>query len=357
MNKIVLISILYTLILVAAALLPEGIGNYNAYVLLMMSVTYLLMVRSPKVYMDTILCGGMVFAVSIFRYPLYACIDSALVFFVFSSLYAGAFFKVDMKDMRLIRWSYLLVIFLLIVGMAKPTLWDGDDMRYVGIFHRGNTSASVFLMLVIAVWEIEKIGKDRILVLLLLVAAYFLYIWASGTRSLLFGLPYWLYQLLSRQGTRIIVFSILVAGVFFLPMVAEPIVEKVRLEEDPSMRTRSSLYILLLSGIWDNYALIPHGSHAGWYMIKDFTGDPSFSPHNDFLNFIYEWGGIFYLFCAMLIIRLKRFVQLNLEFILILLGLSSCALHNTLFNVIIWVPFTVILMIRRTVVKGIAVRK
>lgn len=354
MNKIVLISILYTLILVAAALLPEGIGNYNAYVLLMMSVMYLLLVRSPEVYMDTILCGGMVFAVSIFRYPLYACIDSALVFFIFSSLYAGACFKVDMRNMRMIRWSYLLVIFLLIAGMLKPTLWNGDDMRYVGIFHRGNTSASVFLMLVITVWEIEKIGKNRILVLLLLVAAYLLYIWASGTRSLLFGLPYWLYQLFSRQGTRIIVVLMLVAGVFYLPMVAESIVEKVRLEEDPSMRTRSSLYLLLLSGIWDNYALIPQGSHAGWYMVKDFTGDPSFSPHNDFLNFIYEWGVIFYIFCTILVMRLKRFVQLNLEFLLILLALSSCALHNTLFNVIIWIPFTVILMVRRTVVKGVA---
>lgn len=349
MNRIVLINILYLLILIAAALLPEGISNYNAYVLLTMSVTYLLLMRSQEVYMDTILCGGMLLAVSFFRYPLYACIDTALVFFVFSSLYAGACFRADMCDFRLIRWIYFFVLLAMVAGMANPSFWsDGDEMRYIGIFHGGNSSASMFLMLGIAIWEMEKKEKGRVCILFLLITITLLYMWASGTRSMLFCLPYWLYQMFSRTRTRVLVILLLIAGVLYLPVFVESIVEKMRLEEDdPSIMTRSVIYQLLLSGISDNYALIPQGSHSGWYMIKDFTGDPTFSPHNDFLNFIYEWGVIFYLFCVIVAMKLKCFLRLNFEFILILLALSSCALHNILFNVIIWIPFTVILMVRR----------
>ena len=69
---------------------------------------------------------------------------------------------------------------------------------------------------------------------------------------------------------------------------------------------------------------------------------------NDFLNFIYNWGAIFYVFCLMVFVRLKRCVHLNAEFILILLAMASCALHNMMFAVYVWIPFTIILMARRT---------
>lgn len=348
MDRVVGINILYLLILLAAAILPGGISDYDAYVLLLVSVVYALQIRSFKVYVSALICGGMVCAVSMFRSPLHAFIDCTRIFFVFSSLYAGACFRVDKYDFRLIRRMYFFVLLAMVAGMASPSLWDGDSMRYLGIFHGTNLSASVFLMLGIAVWEMEKKGEGRLKVLLLLVAVTLLYIWASGTRSLLLGLPYWLYQLFSRSMAWILFVFLLVAGMFYLFEPAELIVEKVRLEKDDSMMTRSVLYLQLWTGILDNYALIPHGSHAGWDMIRAFTADLIYSPHNDFLNFIYDWGAIFYIFCIMAAVRLKRFVRLNLEFGLILLALLSCALHNMLFNVVVWIPFTVILMARRT---------
>lgn len=349
MNRIVLINILYLFILIAAALLPEGISNYNAYVLLAVSVVYALQIRSFGVYVSTLVCGGLICAVSIFQYPLYGIIDSVLIFFLFCSIYAGSCFRVDMCDLRLIRGMYFFVLLAMVVGMANSSFWsDGDEMRYIGIFHSGNSSASMFLMLGIAIWEMEKKEKGRVCILFLLITITLLYMWASGTRSMLFCLPYWLYQMFGRTRTRILVILLLIAGVLYLPVFVESIVEKMRLEEDdPSIMTRSVIYQLLLSGICDNYALIPQGSHSGWDMVRDFTGDPTFSPHNDFLNFIYEWGVIFYLFCVIVAMKLKCFLRLNFEFILILLALSSCALHNILFNVIIWIPFTVILMVRR----------
>mgnify|MGYP006868102228 FL=1 len=351
MNRIVLVSVFYFFILLVAAVLPDGISDYNAYVVLLISVLYALMIKSADVYLDTLICGAAVCVVSIFQYPLYAFLDCILIFFVFASLYIGACFPVKIRELRFIQSVYLFVCLASVVGIFSPALYkgDGDEMRYAGLFHAINFSACVFSILGIAVWEIEKRGKERLGILLLMVVCFFIYTWATSTRSLLFVLPYWIYQLFGRRKTKVLVVGLFVVGLFYLPSVVEQISEKLRLEDnESSMATRSVLYLQLLSGILDNYAFIPHGSYAATDMIIRFTNDSRYSPHNDFLNFIYNWGAIFYVFCLMVFVRLKRCVHLNAEFILILLAMASCALHNMMFAVYVWIPFTIILMARRT---------
>ena len=350
MSRIVVVAVLYFLILLAAHLLPEGISDYNAYVLLCMCAAYVLLIRSADVYISSFVCCLALCAVSLLRAPLYTFIDCALIFFIFGSLHIGLFFPVKKRELRFLKYGFFFVYLLSLLGILNPSLYrgEGDELRYEGLFHAINFSASVFAMLGIAVWEIEKTSRKNTAILLILVAGLLIYIWATSTRSLLFALPYWLFQLFRRCNKTVLVTGLVVVGIFFLPLVVDTISSKLRLEEnESSMATRSMLYLRLLSGIMDNYAIIPHGSHSATDMIVRFTGDSRFSPHNDFLTFIYDWGVIFYVFCAMIITRLRRSTRFSLEFCLILLTLVSCALHNMMFAIYIWIPFAIILMVRR----------
>ena len=134
-------------------------------------------------------------------------------------------------------------------------------MRYAGLFHAINFSACVFAIVGIAVWEIEKMRRARPGILLLMIVCFFIYLWATSTRSLLFVLPYWLYQLMAWRKMRPLLVLVLIIGIVSLPRIIDEIFTRLRLEDnESSMATRSILYLQLLSGIVDNYAIIPHGS-------------------------------------------------------------------------------------------------
>lgn len=262
----------------------------------------------------------------------------------------GCCSPVKAKEVRTIRTICLLICLLSILGILNPMMYQAeeDGIRYSGLFHRGNQSASIFSILSIAAWEFEKKEKQRIEILLLLAIGFCGYTWASGTRSLLFVLPYWVYQLyISRKTRTLSIFLSVITILIYLPVFSEQITNKLRLEEDDSFNTRSVLYARLWMDIKENYAIIPHGSYTATAMIRQYTRDPSFSPHNDFLKFIYEWGAIFYIFCVYLALKIRKYVKLDLEFLLILLALASCALHNMLSTVYLWIPFMFILAARR----------
>ena len=350
MNRIVLIVILYLLTLLAAVILPNGISDYNAYVQLLTCIVYMLFIKSFDVYLSTFICWFPICLVSISHALLYTFIDCALIFFIFGSLFIGLHFSVKKRELRFFEIVFFLIYLASIVGILNPFLYrdTGDGMRYMGLFHAINFSASVFSILGIAVWEIEKTAKRRTWILFVLIAGLLIYIWATTTRSLLFALPYWIYQLSQRFNKKILFIFIVVVCVFYLPTIVKTILPKLRFEEDESsMVTRSVLYLKLLSDIADNYAIIPQGSNAATTMIVGFTGDPRFSPHNDFLNYIYNWGVVFYIFCAMIIRQMKGNIKFNLEFYLILLAIAACALHNMMFATYVWMPFVIILMVRR----------
>lgn len=351
MNKIVVIVILYLLTLLAAIILPNGISDYNAYVQLFMCVVYVMLIRSFSVYVATFICWFPICIMSISHSSLlYILIDSALIFFIFGSLYASLNFSVKKRELRFFESVFFLVVLMSVAGILNPALYrdTGDGSRYMGLFHAINFSASVFSILGIAVWEIEKTARKRTWILFALVFGVLIYIWATTTRSLLFVLPYWLYQLSKVVNRKMLIAAVAVVCIFYMPVIINTILPKLRLEEDESsIMTRSLLYQELISGILDNYALIPRGAHAATTMVVNFTGDPRFSPHNDFLNYIYNWGGVFYVFCAMIIYRLRSHIKFNFEFYLILLAMAACALHNMLFAIYVWIPFIIILMVRK----------
>ncbi len=355
MSKVAFISLVYFCILLIAAILPDGISDYNAYVSVFIFVVYALLIKSTDVYSTSLICCIGVCAFSIFQYPLYALLDCILIFFIFGSLYIGASFHLKTREFHLIQNVFLFICIASIIGLLSPELYKGEEgeLRYAGLFHAINFSACVFAIVGIAVWEIEKMRRARPGILLLMIVCFFIYLWATSTRSLLFVLPYWLYQLMAWRKMRPLLVLVLIIGIVSLPRIIDEIFTRLRLEDnESSMATRSILYLQLLSGIVDNYAIIPHGSYAATDMIIRFTGDSRYSPHNDILNFIYNWGVFFYLFCALMFVRIKRCVHINLELLLILLAMVSCSLHNMMFAIYIWIPFMIILIARRTIAEN-----
>lgn len=352
MNRIVLIILFYFLTLSAAIVLPNGISDYNAYILCCLCILYILLIKSSAVYRSSLLCGLALCLTSILNFQPYTLVDCALIFSIFGSIYIGLHFPIKKKELRFFKYCFFFIYLISLLGIFNPSLYrdTGDGFRYSGLFHAVNFSASIFSILGIAIWEIEKTERKTVWILLILIMSLLIYIWATSTRSLLFTLPYWLYQLYTRCNKTVLVTSILLICILYLPSIIEAVSVKLRLEEnESSIATRSVLYLQLLSGIRDNYGIIPHGSHAATQMIVDFTGDPLFSPHNDILTYIYDWGAVFYIFCIMIGINLKKYISFNIEFCLILLVIIACALHNMMLSLYIWIPFIIILTTRRNI--------
>ena len=352
MSKIVLLSILYIGVLLIAFILPEGISDYNAYVLLLMIIIYLFLIRRANVYRVTSLFAIAICIASLFHNILYVLLDCALIFFLLGSVSIGTCDTVKNRELHYVQILFLLICLISIAGIFIPALYqqdDGSEFRYAGLFHKVNVSACIFSILAIAVWEIEKRLTCRLRILLLLFIGTLIYIWTTGTRSLLFVLPYWMYQLYAQHRTRKLVFVIIGLLLIYFPIFIPQLSTTLRLDEnESSLNTRSVLYWLLWQGILDNYAIIPHGVYASNNLIVQYTLQDNFSPHNDILKYIYDWGFIFYIFCAYLVSSIKRSVRFNFEFILILLVIFSFALHNMMFSIYIWIPFIVILMVRRS---------
>lgn len=358
-SKVGVLSIVYFFVLFIFALLPKGLSDYNGYVLLFMASVYLWLVRNVDVYRVSFLFSLVVFTFSLFQSPnfLFVVLDCAFIFYVIGSVYIGCCFPVKEREIRFIRLACVFICLLSVLGIFNPIMYagdEGDEFRYLGIFHGITSSACIFSMVSIVIWELEKKEKRRLGILVSLIVSFLIYMWAAGTRSLLFILPYWLYQLYTQRKTRIMVFVALGISLLYLSLFSEQILEKFRLDEnEASLNTRSSLYLQIGMGILDNYVVIPHGSYTATAVIRQFTGDSSYSPHNDILKFIYEWGILFFVFCIFLMVKIKKHVRLDLEFVLILVALISCSLHNMLSTVYLWIPFLFILIARRRIDKNV----
>ena len=56
MSKVAFISLVYFCILLIAAILPDGISDYNAYVSVFIFVVYALLIKSTDVYSTSLIC-------------------------------------------------------------------------------------------------------------------------------------------------------------------------------------------------------------------------------------------------------------------------------------------------------------
>ncbi|MDE6811005.1 MAG: hypothetical protein K2J15_01510 [Muribaculaceae bacterium] len=225
----------------------------------------------------------------------------------------------------------------------------GSERRFMGIFYSCNLSVSVMTLCGVAIWEIEKYKykKPRLKVLLLNLIGFGILIVATRTRTVLFLLPYWLWECSQIFNKKYFIWTLILLGLTISPALFNSLNERMSLEGgDASSMTRALLYLALIKGILGNYIIIPHGSNAAFFFIKQFTGDDGFSAHNDVLRYLYDWGGYFIIFLIYLIRTMRKYCVFNFEMILIFLGFSALLLHNMLFLPITWIPLCLIMNIR-----------
>ena len=227
----------------------------------------------------------------------------------------------------------------------------GGDIRFIGFFKYGNLSASIVSILCVLYWEtfnlLYKNAKRKTVVLFFLICFFVSYIFVCKTRSLLFFLPYWIYQIYLFCGKRIF----FAMSVFCVALVSFSMFDELkvvlRINEDASFLTRESLSIFLLDGIRENYFIFPHGARKSTDFFQTFFNDESLTPHNDFLRYYYDWGFAFLLLILFMFNDLKKRKCFDFGFIFISLGYCSFALHNMLFLPYLLLPYLFILIIKK----------
>ena len=350
---------IYSLILLIAWVISpfSSISNYNALVLLTFDILLLWVHRKSRI-LKTCICVCTLLLISdtfLHAKPLYSLIDCGVLFFIFSLIDFCIGSKAKSKTIRQIqRFCSLFIIFSLLWVVIPNSFIKGDEgnLRYGGLFHAINFSSNIFAIIEICYWEIYKRSKKNKKILISLLIALIIYTDLSGTRSLLFFYPYWVlqfYQIFSEgKNGKLMVKVGIIIFCCLMPSIITLLVEKLRFQEgESSMATRIVLYQQLIEGIVANFGLIPHGSNSAQEMIVAFTQDDRYSPHNNFLSYLYDWGVIFIIVCYKIISILRKNGFLKMNMWLILLGLSSCALHNMLFSPYLWIPVGVILIINK----------
>lgn len=342
----------YLILLIFTRLLTN-ISQYNAILYAFFCVIFFLLVKyNLFLRLKLFIIALIIFIFSYINNQsyLYICIDIAIVYFILSIFPLYDILRLDDKCIKLLNRLSLITLLLSVI-----MIWDssnyinlGGEIRFIGFFKYGNLSASIVAILSILYWESFKIlykDRKRKFVLLLLLAFFLIYIYLSKTRSLLFFMPYLVYQYYIEYGRKI--FFIL--SMFIITIVYFNIYEEIkillRLKEDASFSTRENLSILLLEGIKENYYIYPHGSRKSTDFLEMFFNDTTLTPHNDFLRYLYDWGGAFIMLLFVIYYELRKRECINLNFILISLGYSSFALHNMLFLPYVFLPYLFILVV------------
>lgn len=350
------ILLLYFLMVVIVMAI-NGFGRFNSVPVLFFCLVWICYIRDSRYYLWSLFLSLIlsIFSLANGVSLLHICVDILDLSFVLGAAYLCNKFRYSRNIIRFASLFMALLLIFSIIGMGFSRLYEYSDgaYRYNGIFASGNSSSNTFLVLSIMFWEFFKRirlkGLIPKLVLVLLVLAFLAYVFTSQTRSMLIALPYWMYQFALLFGKKkVLALAILVglAGSTYLLTVLQ---EKLRMTEDASFLTRLQLYEAELSGIWDNYIVIPHGAHRAWELAIDVTMDDGFSPHNDFLKYLYDWGLAFILLLYVLYKNIKNRVGFDLNICLFLLAQSSCLLHNMWFLPIVWLPVLFVLNLKNNI--------
>lgn len=342
---------LYFLVLLMSMIIG-GFGKYNSIPVILFTLLFAIYVRQINVCICVIciFLPTMIYSLINKSAYIHIVLDIIDFYFIFSSINILKYLSFSSDISKKIFKYSLFLIFLSVFGMIIPNLYSFTDgkYRYDGIFtSSGNTSASIFCILGILIWEIYKkynicFNRKKAL-LLFLFLSYLLYVYVSETRTLLFAIPYWICQLLNTFSKKM-VYLIGTVGLFLLsPSLISEIGEKMRIQDDASYNTRLYLYTMLIDGIKDNWVVIPHGCHKAWDLVRIDADSEGLSAHNDFLKYIYDWGITFIILLIFIYKRISYICKLNINVLLILLAVSSFALHNILFLPLTWIPLIFIL--------------
>ena len=348
------IIVLYLMVLMSSIILG-GFGRFNTVPLLLYIIMYNYccdnkgLIMSSCIFMFPVILFSLINKCSY----LHLSLDIISFIFIYSSVYNIKYMSLDdIVCKRLFKIILILILFSILgifSGHFRSTI-EGSN-RYSGFFSSsGNTSACIFCILGIIAWELQKkyyIFKNRKIVLWYLIVTYLIYVYQSETRSLLFALPYWLYQCTQVFSKKFLLVLVLLILFFTSKSLLDNLSEKTRMEEDASYNTRMYLYLLIIDGIKENWYLIPHGSHTAWDLVRLDVEAEDMSTHNDFLRYIYDWGISFYLLLYFMWKSIYKNVSVNLNVLLVLLFASSFALHNVLFNALTWMPVVILLIINK----------
>lgn len=333
----------------------SSISNYNAIVLLVFDIVLLFIHRNKIILKIWILFCFILSIINIIFHAniLYSLIDCGILFFILTLIDFSINYTINCNTLKQIQNTCGLFLIISLFGIIMPnTFINGEDgnARYGGVFHAINLSSNIFAIIEICFWEVHKrIRKTNKWILLSLLIALIIYTDLSGTRSLLFFYPYWIfqfYQLFRQKNSKLLFIIVVLILLSLIPSIITLLITKLRFQEgESSMATRVVLYEQLIKGIVSHYGFIPHGSNSAQEMIVAFTQENSYSPHNNFLSYLYDWGIIFIFLIYKIYKILRRNKLTGINMTLIYLGLSSCALHNMLFSPFLWIPLCIILII------------
>jgi hypothetical protein len=280
---------------------------------------------------------------------LYFFYDIFVIYVIFSSITTFAILRVSKKECKYILYFWHLYIILYLLGSINPSFYSNFESmgsRYMGITAGANLSSSIIMIGIIYIWEYYKKNEKKINISWLIVVLIFiLIVYISKSRTLLFLLPYLIYQVKFLKNKTFIVLAIIIFLTIFLPVYIDTITQAIRLIEDSSFNTRLSIYNFFWELIKNDFYITPHGSGSSRTIMQYLVGDNRYPIHNDLLKYWYEWGLFFFMIIFFIIKRLR--VYLTLNNILIFLFVLSTSLHNILFSVYIWLPIIGIFALQR----------
>lgn len=241
----------------------------------------------------------------------------------------------------------ILFIFLqLLFCIVEFRDWSSNYYRYYGSFNNVNITSNLILLFTLYILEYLRLkSKLKNRTILFWFVIYVFLILLTGTRSALIGLLYFVYLFLKQTSkrNRIIVFVIIgLVGFYVAYSLGGFLYRQLRFDADSSTFTRLAIYTLMLEEIAKAKFLLPHGISSHRYLMEtEFFGYP---VHNDFLEYIYNLGILFYFYFYYLISKLYSFCKKGSFFIffIVLFLFFSTALHNEMFSIYIWIPIFMI---------------
>lgn len=281
---------------------------------------------------------------------LYYINDSLTLFLVLSCIDAFKIFSLSEKQSRIVSAVLLIYAILFLVCTIFPSFYDGEEGRYRGLFGGVNISSSVIVLIIAYLLEFFKGKRLQFVVYVIAFACFLVSLFLCNTRSVFFVVPFllWLYKgnINFKKAWPFILLIVTIGGYLIVSNSAS-MLEDLRLsEEDTSYLTRAFLYEKEFEGISQNYYIKPHGFNACITFVKNLTDNDSFSPHNDLLAYWYDWGLAWLITLVILFVRIRRYVK-SIDFkygsILLFFFVVSCALHNVMLNICIWIPLILIM--------------
>lgn len=339
-----MLSFYFFMIVISMAI--NGFGRFNSVPVLFFCLVWLIYIKDISYYLWVLFLSCIIsfFSLANGVSLLHIFVDILDLAFVLGTIFLCDKFYFSKRTITSSLIFIALLLVLSVVCMKFQGLYEysNGEYRYNGILSKGNSSSNTFLVLSIFFWElfkrIRKNGFIKKMTLITILCMFLAYVFTSQTRSMLIALPYWLYQFALLYGKKTIIFISTIVGVFASAYLVIILQEKLRMTEDASFLTRVQLYQAEIEGILQNCFVIPHGSHRAWELAIDVTWNDEFSPHNDFLKFLYDWGIAFILLVILFFKRVSKKVGFDLNICLLLLAQSSCMLHNMWFLPIVWLP-------------------